>query len=252
MNTSDEFSKAYNYTRAFLSRFGDLIILLVISIIPLLNLIAIGYYGRVVSDKTDSQAPPRLYGFWELFVGGLKAVVAYMIWSIPLILLFMIFFIPVYQTARWDHMMMMQMSQPLGFFVGAIGALATMTIIIVGFLIGILAIMGVVHMFKTGSFSKAFAVGELFNIIGRIGFFKYLFWLISAVVLGAIVGVFGLIPIVGWIISDVLSIMLFIFLARSIGLMYDSAASAQVEPTPPHPPTQLPPPPPPPPPPTSP
>ncbi|MGQ9760200.1 MAG: DUF4013 domain-containing protein [Candidatus Methanomethylicaceae archaeon] len=62
---------------------GDLIILLVISIIPIVNFIAIGYYGRVLRDRPDSQAPPALHDFWDLFVGGLKALVALLIWSTP-------------------------------------------------------------------------------------------------------------------------------------------------------------------------
>ncbi|MGQ9760199.1 MAG: DUF4013 domain-containing protein, partial [Candidatus Methanomethylicaceae archaeon] len=141
------------------------------------------------------------------------------------------FFIPTDRRMHFEQMMMYA-SQPLAFFMGAIDAFMVIAFFIIGFLISILALMAVIHMFKTGSFVKAFAVGELLSIIGKIGFLRYLFWLIVVAVLGAAVGGFGMIPIVGWIISDLLSILLFIFFARSIGLIYDSVVVMPPPPSP--------------------
>ncbi|HPC27735.1 MAG TPA: zinc-ribbon domain-containing protein, partial [Candidatus Methanomethylicus sp.] len=83
------------------------------------------------------------------------------------------------------------------------------------------AITGIVHMFKTGSFAKAFAVGEIYHLIGRIGILRYLGWIGVAIVLGAIIGIFDAIPVIGWLISAFLSLLLLIFITRSIGLIYD-------------------------------
>ena len=251
MNVSEIFSKAANYTKAILSRFGDLIILLVVSIIPIVNLIAIGYYGRIIKDRSDSQAPPRLNRFWELFVDGLKVLVVGLIWSIPVIIIFLITFVPIFTIMRWEHMMT-YMTQPTALLRFA-SFILLILMLVIAFGVFIIASVGIVHMFKTGSFGKAFAVGELVSIIGKIGLFRYLFWIIVAAVFGAVVSGLSMIPVIGWIISDLLSIILLIFLARSIGLMYDSAVvpsaaqQAQQAPgSPPTPPQTAPPPPPPP------
>ncbi|MEM3365546.1 MAG: DUF4013 domain-containing protein [Candidatus Methanomethyliaceae archaeon] len=221
MSLSEIFSKAADYTKAILSRFGDLLVLLVVSIIPVVNLIAIGYYGRVIKDRPDSQAPPRLSEFWALFVDGLKVFVAALIWSIPVIIIFLFTFIPVFSIMRWEHMMT-YMTQPTA-LLRFTSFVLLLLMFVIAFAIFILAGIGIVHMFKTGSFGKAFAVGELLNIVGKIGLLRYLFWMVLAAVLGTIVGAFNMIPLIGGIISDLLGIILLIFLARSIGLMYDSA-----------------------------
>ncbi|MBC7113983.1 MAG: DUF4013 domain-containing protein, partial [Candidatus Methanomethyliales bacterium] len=216
MNISEIFSKAADYTKAIFSRLGDLIILLVVSLIPIVNLIAIGYYGRIIRDRSDSQAPPRLNGFWELFVDGLKVLVAGLIWTIPVIIISLITFVPIFSIMRWEHMMA-YMTQPTALLKFASFVLLLL-MLVVAFGVFIIASVGIVHMFKTNSFRKAFAVGELINIIGKIGLFRYLLWIIVAAVLGMVVGGFNMIPIIGWVISDLLGIILLIFLARSIGL----------------------------------
>ncbi len=249
MNISEIFSRAADYTKSLLSHVGVLIILFVVSIIPIINFIAIGYYGRVIKDRSDSQVLPPLRGFWELFVDGLKAFIAGLIWSIPIILLFITTFVPIFLTMRWDQMITYAGSPAL--LLRAAAGILKILMFIVAFLIAIVAVMGIVHMFKTGSFGKAFAVGELMTIIGKIGFARYLFWLIVAAILGTVVSGFTMIPIVGWVISDLLGIILMVFLARSISLMYDSvfAAAAPVptptpiSPPPPQTPVQPPPPP---------
>ncbi|MGC8935984.1 MAG: DUF4013 domain-containing protein [Candidatus Methanomethylicaceae archaeon] len=217
---------------------------MIVSIIPVINLIAIGYYGRVIKDKSESKTPPILHGFWDLFVDGLKAITAGLIWAIPVIILFLVTFIPVFRALRWEHMMTYA-TQPMILLRVASFILVLLTFV-VAFLISIVAGIGIVHMFKTDSFGKAFAVGEIITIINKIGLMRYLFWLIVAVVLGMVVSVFGMIPMIGWIISDLLGILLLIFLARSIGLMYDYAV-APVVPQPQPPQTSAPQPPPPPP-----
>jgi O-antigen ligase len=115
---------------------------------------------------------------------------------------------------------------------------------IITFLISIVALMGLIHMFKTGSFGKAFAIGQILNIIGKIGWLRYLAWLVVSFVLAMVIIAFTYIPFLGWIIVAFLEVLLVIFLARSIGIMYDSAmgmttapaAPAATPPPPPQPP----------------
>ena len=76
-------------------------------------------------------------------------------------------------------------------------------------------------MIKTGKFGKAFAFGEILGIIGKIGWGKYLAWLVLIVVIAVIVGaIAGAVPFVGWVIAAIIGPALMVFYFRSLGLLY--------------------------------
>jgi len=244
---SDSLSHAADYTKGLLSRLGDYIILAIISIIPIVNFIAWGYYGRVIKDGSASKEPPKLEKYGDMFVGGLMVFVAGIIWAIPIIIISAVIAIPIIGAmafSRWNQMMSPGFfTNPAAMIFLIMPLLAIMGII--AFLVGIVALMGIIHMFKTGSFGKAFAIGEILNIIGKIGWLRYLAWLVVSFVLGAVIGALSLIPFIGWVIDAFLSVLLVIFLARSIGIMYDAAMGGTTAPaaptaTPPPPPPQAP------------
>jgi len=243
---SDSLSHAADYTKGLLSRLGDYIILVIISIIPIVNFIALGYYGRVIKDGSVSKEPPKLEKYGDMFVGGLKVFVAGIIWAIPIIIISAVIATPirVIPLSQWSQMMSPDFfANPAAMMFLIMPLLAIMGII--AFLVGIVALMGIIHMFKTGSFGKAFAIGEILNIIGKIGWLRYLAWLVVSFVLGTVIGALSWIPFIGWVIGAFLSVLLAIFLARSIGIMYDAAMSGTTAPaaptaTPPPPPPQAP------------
>jgi len=249
---ADSLTFAFDYTRGIFSKGWDIIILTIISIIPILNLMTAGYAGRVIKDGNASKQPPAVRGYWGMFVDGLKVLVAGLLWSIPVILVALAVFaaalLPLLgaisaqgfenynwtaiagmfqhvngTAGNWTHIGSM-IREGLGTpgmraLVGLIPA--TLVVVAVAIVPWFFAITGIVHMFKTGSFTKAFAVGEIYHLIGRIGILRYLGWIAVAIVLGAIIGVFDAIPVIGWLISAFLSLLLLIFMARSIGLIYD-------------------------------
>jgi len=244
ISLSDSLSYAANYTKGLLSRIGDLLILTIISIIPIVNFIAWGYYGRVVKDGSASKEPPKLEKYGDMFVGGLMIFVAGIIWAIPIIIVSALIMIPLFGFPMLSRLDLLTtpdlLANPATWVFLMLPALAVVWVI--GFFVGIVALMGIIHMFKTGSFGKAFAIGEILNIIGKIGWLRYLAWLVVSFVLVTVIAAFSWIPFVGWIIGIFLSVLLVIFLARSIGIMYDGAMGATTAPATP---TASPPPPPP-------
>lgn len=95
--------------------------------------------------------------------------------------------------------------------------------IILTFLFSIILAIAIAHMVKTDRFSGAFSVGEILKIIGKIGWGKYLAWLIVIFILEIIVGSLGAIPHVGWIILLLVSPLVLVFVSRSLAQLYSEA-----------------------------
>lgn len=198
MDLSESLSSAFEYSRAFFSRWLDWLILIVLTIIPIVDFIVIGYYAKVLRDDGSSKAPPKIEGYPEMFWDGLKAVLVALIYGIPVLIIWV-----------------------------AIGFSSLIPVAIVFIIIFIVELMAIVHMFKTRSFGNAFDLGEIFNVIGKIGWLQYLGFLIIYIILfaivGAIVDLFAILSIIGIIIGLALSVLVTTFLYRSIGLLYDNA-----------------------------
>jgi hypothetical protein len=85
----------------------------------------------------------------------------------------------------------------------------------------ILLAAGIAHMIKTDKFGKAFAFGEILGIIKKVGWGKYIAWIILVAVIAFIVGaIVGAIPYVGWLISVIIGPGVIVFFFRSLGLLY--------------------------------
>lgn len=240
MSLSETLSSATDYVRRFFDRAGDVVILFLISLVPIANFLTLGYLGRVISDSPSSSRPPKLDNYGDMFVGGLKYLVAAIIWTMPAMIVSLIIafiaFVPLaiaispaintgnlqnFNSTNWSELVKSAIvAHPAAFALIVPGILA---IIVVTVIFGILAVTGIVHMFKRGSFGKAFALGEIFNVISRIGWLRYLGLLVVSLVLGFIIVIFAAIPLVGWLISAFLGLLLSLALSRTIGLMYDAA-----------------------------
>jgi hypothetical protein len=230
MSLSDDLNQAAQYTGSIFQRIGDLLILIVLSIIPIVDFIALGYYARIVRDSPSSKSAPKLERYGDMFVEGLKIFIVGIIWLIIIGIIAAIIAIPFVAAAVFSSI-----SNPMSFFssgwIFALGALAII-FAIVAFLLGIFAFMGVIHMVKTNSFGKAFAFVEIYKMIGKIGWIRYLasfvvFFIVLAIV-GALNGSLG--PI-GWVVGAVLSVLAGLFISRTIGLMYDNAAGVTAQPS---------------------
>jgi hypothetical protein len=230
LNLGDILNNSFEYTKKLFSNWGRLVILIILDIIPIVNLIAIGYFAKVVHESPSSEDVPKLERYGNLFVQGLKiaiALVLYMIIPLAFVLGGVAFVGVPWMMRGAGYGMNMWAMNPLGIVLIIIG-------IIVAFFIAIVAAIGIVHMIKLDRFGKAFAFGEILQIIGKIGWGRYVAWIIIMIIISMIVGGIGAIPYVGWLISLIISPVFGVFAARSASLIYTEAA----------PPTQYPPPPP--------
>jgi hypothetical protein len=234
MNLLDSLIESYEYTVAIFRRIRELLILFVISIIPIVDFMILGYYARVIRDDPSSETPPKLENYMNTFMEGLKITAVMIIWAILIGIISVIIAIPFMAIS----IPVINWADPLYWTTpGAYLPPAPFIVVlaVVAFPLGFIAFMGIVHMVKRNSFTKAFALGEIFSIIGKIGWLRYLaYFAISFVILT----ISGAIAATLWIISAIIAVLVGIFLARTIGLLYDQATKPSTQPmTQPPPPT---------------
>jgi hypothetical protein len=225
MNLGDNFSDSFEYTKNLFSDIGRLIIIIVLSIIPIVDWIVIGYQARVLKQSPGTGTPPKLENYGELFVDGAKVFFATLIYMlIPLILII------VGAAGTFSGLMSMQGTAVApGLLVGGTGLLILLVGIIMAVLLLIILGVGLGHMIKTGKFGKAFAFGEIVGIIRGIGWAKYLGWIVITIIISAIlIGISGAVPIVGSIIAAIVQPILGVFIFRSMGLLYNDGAPAEL------------------------
>ncbi len=224
VDLSDNLNNSFAFARKLFTDFGRLIILIVLDIIPIVNLIVTGYASKVLKESPGADSPPKLEGYGDLFIDGLKIVIASIIYMlIPLLLIAagLGSFFAAMVTGGSPNFMWSGFTPAYMGLLGGTGAVLVLVGLLVAFVMLILLAAGIAHMIKTGKFGKAFAFGEILNVIGKIGWGKYIAWLILIVILAAIVGaIAGAIPYVGWIVAAIIGPVLTVFYFRSLGLLY--------------------------------
>jgi RNA polymerase subunit RPABC4/transcription elongation factor Spt4 len=228
LNLSENLSNSFEYVKKMFSDLGRLVILIVLDIIPIVNWIVIGFSARVLRESPSSNVPPKLEKYGDMFVDGAKVFFASLIYMIiPLILIFagVASFVTMFGLGGAGFFG----ANPGAAVFGGVGLALVLIGVVVAFVLLLLLAIGIAHMIKTGKFGKAFAFGEIFGIIGRIGWLRYIGWAILVFVIAVIVGaVAGAIPIVGWIISLIVSPVLTVFIFRSLGLLYNEGAPPEL------------------------
>ena len=115
--------------------------------------------------------------------------------------------------------------------------------IIAGILVGVYGIVGTLLVAKTGDLGKTFSIKAITSVIKSVGFGKHVIWLITAALMGFIVGLIGFVAgmfasnlYVVSLISYVISPLLGVFLSRSAAVFYEDAIDDALQPLPPPPP----------------
>lgn len=233
MTLSENLNKSFGYARAFAGDVGRYIILLILGFIPIVNLIVEGYGARIIKTTPEVSDPPKLERYGDMFIDGLKiAVAAFIYMIIPII------FIASGAGSLFAGVFAMGPSPVAGAFaLTGFGALLLIVGIVLAFVLLIFSVMGVAHMLKTNHFGKAFAFGEIKQTIDRIGWGRYISWLLVLFLISLVIGaVVGAIPYIGWIISLIVAPFLTVFYFRSAGIMYsEGAPTAPASETPPPP-----------------
>lgn len=224
MDLGENLGNSLEYAKKMARDAGRWILLIVLGIIPIVNWIVIGYWAKAVKETPASDEPPRLEGYGSMWVQGLKIIIAgaiYMIIPIALIAIGIAMIFPrrMLMQGRMTGLTPWQ-------FLSGLALLMFIAAIVASFLIAIIAVMGIVHMIKQDKFTKAFAVGEILDIIGKIGWGSYILWLIVIFVISMIYGFIGGIPYIGWLITLIVSPLFLVFTARSAALTYEAAGEA--------------------------
>lgn len=238
MDIGKNIGQSFDYAKKLFDNLGQLLILIIISIIPIVDFIMLGYVMKVARETPESDHPPTLTNYGSLFVDGLKVVVVGIIYMIIPAILIGLSVIPFFiVTPSYFPIPLMYMTT---FFVVIFAVLG----LALAFFISMIFYMALVNMAKYGSISKAFAFSEILDIIKKVGWGSYILWIIVIFILMVIVGAIGSIPVVGWLISLIIAPAVATFAFRSAALVYSegktgaqpSAPSVAIQPPPPPPP----------------
>lgn len=230
MELTDNIVASISFASLLFKDLGTLIILAILWPIPLLNFVATGYIYRVIRDSPESEFLPPFRDYGRLWIDGLRlAVTTFLYMLIPSLIITVasVNFIlrAVEFSEGWSG------DELLGITEFLMGNLVIFIPLLVGsllliFVISIFLWLALVHSVKTGSLMKAFSIGEIFQIIGRVGWGKYLIWLFVMFILGAIFGTMGRTPFVGWLLLLILHPPFYVFLARSASQIYSEGKTA--------------------------
>ena len=222
MKLDKNLTDSINYTQILFTDLGRLLVLIILDIIPIVDLVVLGYVCRVIKEPPDSKELPPLENYWDLWVQGLKIVVAAIIYMIiPMILIVPFVLLTV---LAWMAFPILTGLTVIGWFV----AIPMMIIgVLLAFFLAIALAMAIVNMVRKDSFGKAFAFGEILGVIGRVGWGTYVLWLIILFVCTLIIFGIGSIPAIGWILALIIAPIFGVFVARSASLTYLEGVSPE-------------------------
>jgi len=212
LDLAKNLSDSFEFAKKLFSDFGRLAILIILDIIPLVNLIVVGYGARVLRESPRIDAPPKLEKYGKLFVDGVKIFVATLIYMIiPLILI----------AAGIGSFAVSDLMRGVSgrLLLGGTGVILVLVGAVLAFVMLIIESAGIAHMVKTGKLSKAFAFSEILNLIGKVGWGKYIAWIVLVAIIYVIITLVSMIPIVGWLILLIVGPVLTTFISRSLGLL---------------------------------
>jgi hypothetical protein len=223
LDLGENLNNSFAYAGKMFKDLGRLLILIVLDVIPIVNWIVWGYAGRVVSTTPESDEPPALEKLGDLWVQGAKAFIVTLLYMlIPIALI-------VFGALSMGAGLIEVPSRMfLGFGFGVIGFGVIVIAILLIFFVMIVLSMALAHLFRTGQLGRAFSLREIMSIIGRVGWGKYILWLIIIFIIVLVIGGIGSIPYIGWLISLIIAPVVLVFAARSAALIYNDGAKEPV------------------------
>ncbi|KAF5082391.1 hypothetical protein DSECCO2_99240 [anaerobic digester metagenome] len=184
--------------------------------------------GYVMDIFRGNSVPPDCNDWVRRFIDGIKYLVAGLIYSIPVIIVLVITFIPVFmefinqltsETAELNFDAFLPLLMPV---IGGV-----IVAIILGIIVTLLFTIGIIRMARTNRFLEAFNFREILKTIGKIGWGTYIIALIIIYVISFILGMLiNLIieaPYIGIIIALFLWPLVTIFESRYFTLLYEES-----------------------------
>jgi hypothetical protein len=214
MDLSDNLNRSASFVGKLFSDVGNLLILIVLGIIPIVNLIVTGYFARIVRENPEE--PPKLSDYGKLFIDGLLVVIAGIIYMIvPIIILGVGIAFSIGGYAFYSPMSMLSSLLSSGLVIVGV---------ILAFIFAIFGVIAIGNMIRTGNFSKIFAFSENWQLIQRIGLGNYILWLVVMFVIGLIAVAIG--SEIHWVVGSILGALLEVFYGKSLALMMNEAMGA--------------------------
>lgn len=223
MHFIEKIEESFDYgKRTLWDNWGAWLLLIVMSILfPF-------YYGYLIRVLRGENEPPKLTSWWSMFVDGIKAIVISIVYSIPLIIIGVVFFLlPFISIMKRPVNYLLHPFELMGFLSSIFIGLILFAILL--FIIILFLSIGIVHFARNGSITKAFAFGEIVRRIEKIGWIRYI---------ASLIGIFAITSVILCISTAIqplaifLSIILMpfvgIFKARYISLLYDEGENLPV------------------------
>lgn len=197
-------------------------VMLVIStiIFPLL-------FGYMMEIYRGNPTPPECTNWIARFIDGLKLIVASFIYSIPLLIVLIITFLPV--ISEFFNQITMEGDIDYAVFEPFILPVLIGIIItcILGLIIFLISTIGIIRMARMNRFMEAFNISGILTTIRSIGWINYIIGLIVlyviAMVLGVVINLIMEVHLIGLIIGLFLYPVLIIFESRYVTILYETS-----------------------------
>ncbi len=178
----ENLGKSFGFAKdSLVGKWLNWLLLIVVTYIPIVNFIGTGTYLKIYRGKD-----PAVEGIGKSFIDGL----------LYFIIVFLYILIPMIITAILTAL--------IGEIGGIIGAVLMLIFLLLALPAG--------YNFAKKGFGAAFAFGELFKMIGKVGWLKYILnMLVLYIVVCVVAFVLGIIPILGWLLMIILGPALNIF-----------------------------------------
>lgn len=222
MDIGNIFSESLGYPTRNIGRVLVLGVLLLISILIVPLFLVLGYALRTIKESTEEGTEPPAFDNWgAMFIDGLKYLVVSIVYSvIPLIVMGVGITSTIASIPSYDMIGSGAAYASLIFGSGLsfVGLLLWLVIVVI-------LNIAIANMAHKGEFGAAFKFGEIFQLIGSIGWGKYIIWyivlIVIAMLLSIVSGIVAVIPLLGFILIILLvEPYLIIFSSRAIGLIY--------------------------------
>lgn len=212
---TENIGKSFDFAKTRLvGNWVDWIILIILCIIPIIGwILLMGFAVRVYRG-----GEAKLGEWVKMLIDGILMWIIGIVYGIvPMIVLFIFG-----GAALMNPMAMMDPNAAAA--VTGVSIIGLIITLIVSIIFGIMATMAIVRFAKEEKLGAAFQFGEIFKIVGKIGWIHYILsWIVLMIVLGVIMGILLIIPIIGWILLLILAPLFLIWEARFFGQLYESA-----------------------------
>lgn len=175
--------------------------------------------GYMVRIYRGTKPAPDFDSWGDLILDGIKMQIVSLLWFLPaIIVIAAVMALAIFGMASGGSGMMASIAIML------VGLLVAMVLILI---IALFSVIGVIRFARTGSIREGLSLSKVLELIGRIGWGKYIVAVIILVIVmlifGVMVMIVSLIPYVGVVIKLIITPVFSVLSARYYTLLYDEA-----------------------------